>query len=364
MKKIDIKIPGKEYPVFIDTHIFDRLGKIIQSQKLYKNLFVIIDKTVLELHRTKIIRFVSNFPGKYFIQEFEASEINKNLSSSEKIYNNLILNGFGRDTLIVAIGGGITGDLAGFVAATYARGVQFVQIPTTLVAAVDSSIGGKTGINFGDTKNIIGSFYQPEFVLVDTDFLITLPEEEIICGIGEIVKYAFLTDQKFFVTLKNNINKLLKLDSSFTSKVIETCVSFKSDIVTKDEKESSLRKILNFGHTFAHAIEVEQEHKIKHGQAVIAGLVCALDLSRRIGILNNKNFEELIKLPLLVKEKINLERFDVPNIYEIMKRDKKGRNYKIKFVLLKSIGNLLVDVEVDEADVNSSIQQGIGYFKK
>lgn len=364
MKKIDIKIPGKEYSVFIDTHIFDRLGKIIQSRKLHKNLFVIVDKTVLELHRTKIIRFVSNFPGKYFIHEFEANETDKSISSAEKMFNNLIVNGFGRDTLVISIGGGITGDLAGFVASIYARGVQFIQIPTTLVATVDSSIGGKTGVNFGDTKNIIGSFYQPEFVLIDTDFLITLSEEEIICGVGEIFKYALLTDQKFFIAVKNNINKLLKLDSSFITKVIETCVVFKKEIVTKDEKESGLRKILNLGHTFAHAIEIEQEHKIKHGQAVIVGLACSLDLSRKIGLLSNKNFEEYIKLPMLIRDKIQLERFDVQNIYEIMKRDKKSRNYKVKFVLPKSIGNLLIDVEVDEAEVMNSLRQTIGIFKK
>ena len=364
MRKIEVKIPAKEYSVMIDTHSFDRLEKIIKSKKLYTNIFLVVDKNVLELHRSKIIRFVSNFPGKYFIHEFDADELNKNISSAEKIFANLISNGFGRDTLLIAIGGGITGDLAGFTASTFARGIQLIQIPTTLVAAVDSSVGGKTGINFGDTKNIVGSFYQPEFVLIDTDFLKTLPEEEIICGLGEIIKYAFLTDQKFFIAVKNNFQKLLKQDSSLILKIIETCVSYKRDIVTRDEKESGLRKVLNLGHTFAHALEVEQEHNIKHGKAVIAGLACALDLSRRTGVLNSKNFDEYVKLPQLFADKIKLEKYDIQNIYESMKRDKKSRNYKMKFILMKSIGNILVDVEAEENEVKNSIQQGLSIFKK
>ncbi len=364
MKKVEVNIPGKEYSVLIEQHLFDRLEKIILSKKSNKNLFIVIDRKVLELHRTKIIRFVSNFPGKYFIHEFISDESNKSFSSVEKIYNDLIAQKFGRDTLLLAIGGGITGDIAGFAASTFARGIQFIQIPTTLLAAVDSSVGGKTGINFSDTKNIIGTFYQPEIVLIDTGFLKTLPEEEIICGIGEILKYAFLIDQKFFVALRNNLFKLIKLDSSFTSKIIESCIQFKGDIIAADEKEGSLRKILNLGHTFAHAIEIEQNYRIKHGQAVIIGLVCALDLSRRMEILDKKLFEEYLQLPLLLRNFISIDNFDADHIYEVMKRDKKGFNNKIKFVLINSIGEILVDVEAEESEVLQSIQQGIGYFKK
>ena len=364
MKKVEVNIPGKEYSVLIEQHIFDRVEKIILSKKSNKNLFIVIDKKVLELHRTKIVRFVSNFPGKYFIHEFVSDESNKNFLSTEKMFNDLISQKFGRDTLLLAIGGGITGDIAGFVASTFARGIQFIQIPTTLLAAVDSSVGGKTGINFNETKNIVGTFYQPEIVLIDTGFLKTLPEEEIICGIGEILKYAFLIDQKFFIALRNNLNKLIKLDASFTSKIIESCVKFKSDVVAAYEKEGSLRKILNLGHTFAHAIEVEQNYRIKHGQAVIIGLVCALDLSRRIEILDKKLFEEYIQLPLLLKNFISIDNFDADHIYEVMKRDKKGLNNKIKFVLINSVGEILVDVEAEENEVLQSIQQGIGLFKK
>lgn len=362
MKKIEIKIPGKEYPVYIGVNTFDSLDKLIRSKKIFRNLFLVIDRNVMNLHREDVNRFTSNFSGKVFIHEHDASETAKNFISLSKIFDDLIVKEFARDTLVIAIGGGITGDIAGFAAATYMRGVKFVQVATTLLSAVDSSVGGKTGINFHDTKNIIGAIYQPEFVLIDTEFLKTLPEEEIICGIGEVIKYAFLIDQKYFTTLKNNLSKLLKLDSSFTSKIIESCISFKGDVVANDEKEDGLRKILNLGHTFAHAIEIEQNHTIKHGQAVIIGLVCALDLSRRIGLLDEKLFGEYIKLPLLLKDKIILKAFDSAKIYEIMKRDKKGRDHKIKFVLLQDIGNVLVDFEVDGDEVKQSIQQGMNYF--
>jgi len=362
MKKIEIKIPGKEYPVYIGVNTFDSLDKLIRSKKMYRNLFLVVDRNVIASHREDINRFTSNFSGKVFIHEFDASEQAKNFKSLTQIFNDLIVKEFSRDTLVIAIGGGITGDIAGFAAATYMRGVKFIQVATTLLAAVDSSVGGKTGINFNETKNVIGAVYQPEFVLIDTEFLKTLPEEEVICGIGEIIKYAFLTDQKYFITLKNNLSKLLKLDSSFTSKIVEACISFKGDVVAEDEKDNNLRKILNLGHTFAHAVEIEQNHTIKHGQAVLIGLVCALDLSRRVGLLDEKLFGEYIKLPLMLRDKVRIANFDTEKIYEIMKRDKKSRDYKIQFVLLQDIGNVVVDVEVDGDDVKQSIHQGLNYF--
>ncbi|MHB8906728.1 MAG: 3-dehydroquinate synthase [Melioribacteraceae bacterium] len=362
MKKIEINIPGKEYPVYIGINIFDSLDKIIRSKKLFRNLFLVIDRNVMSLHREDIKRFTSNFSGKVAVHEFTSSEAEKNFISLSKLVDDLIVKGFGRDTIIIAVGGGITGDIAGFAAATYMRGIKFIQVPTTLLAAVDSSIGGKTGINSGDTKNIVGAIYQPEFVLIDTEFLKTLPEEEIICGVGEIVKYAFLIDPKFFLTCKNYLPKLLKTDSAIVSKIIDTCISFKGDVVAEDEKENGLRKILNLGHTFAHAVEIEQNFRIKHGQAVIIGLVCALDLSKRIGLLDDKLFSEYLKLPLMLKDKILIRKFDAARIYEIMKRDKKGRDHKIKFVLLQDVGHVAVDVEVSESDVTQSIQQGLNYF--
>lgn len=364
MKKIEINIPGNSYPVYVGANSFVKLPKLIGAKGFHKNVFVIVDKQVMELHREKIEGFTNSLTSKHFAFEFVGGEKNKSAASVEKMYSALIENEFGRDTLIIAIGGGITGDIAGFVASTFTRGVQLVQVPTTLLSAVDSSVGGKTGINFGATKNIIGTFYQPEFVLIDTNFLKTLPEEELICGIGEILKYAFLTDLGFFNFLNKNLDKIISCDAVATSKVIEKCVRFKGDVVTKDEKESGLRKILNLGHTFAHAIEVEQNYAVKHGQAVAVGIACAFHLSADIGLLGEKEFQRYLQLPLKLKDKVGIASFNAETIYQIMKRDKKGISQKIRFVLLKEIGKLIVDIETDEEKVYKAIREGMGYFRK
>jgi 3-dehydroquinate synthase len=254
------------------------------------------------------------------------------------------------------------GDVAGFISATYMRGVQCVQVPTTLLAAVDSSVGGKTGINFHDTKNIIGAFYQPKLVLIDTRFLSTLSDEEILCGVGEIVKYAFITDDDMFNYVDNNLSKILNLDADTLNYVIHESIRFKGDVVQTDEKESGLRKILNLGHTFAHAFEVQQKHRIKHGQAVIVGIACALYLSNAIGIMNDEEFEKSINLIKSFADNIKLDKFDIADFEAIMIRDKKNKEGKIKFVLLKSVGELLVDVESDWKNVEAAIQNGTNLF--
>ena len=364
MKKIELKIPGKTYPVYIGENSFDQLAKLINSRKFHKNIFFVVDRKVFELYSNKIKKLNLSTNAKIFTLQFDAAEQSKKIASCLKMYTALLKNEFGRDTLVIAMGGGITGDIAGYVASTFARGVQLVQIPTTLLASVDSSVGGKTGINFGETKNIIGTFYQPELVLIDTNFLKTLPEEELICGVGEILKYTFLTDQKFFKYINENLNKLIKGDNYVTQKIIEKCVRFKGDVVKSDENENSLRKILNFGHTFAHAIEVEQNYSIKHGQAVAIGLVCVLYLSNKIGLLAEEKFQSYLQILLRLKGKVNIASFDANSIYQIMKRDKKGILQKIKFVLLTEIGRLVIDAEADEEKVISAINYGMNCFLK
>jgi len=362
MKKIEIKIPGRGYPIFLGKGLSTRVGKIAGNIGLNQNLFLVADRKIAELHKEKVETVIRGFGGKLFVHLFDSDEKNKSLSGAEQIYTDLINNGFGRDTTVAALGGGITGDIAGFVSSTFARGVQFIQIPTTLLAAVDSAVGGKTGINFGNTKNIVGTFSQPRLVVIDTDFFKTLPAEEIICGAGEILKYAFLIDRAFFTIIKKGTGKLLRLDPVLTERIIETCVRFKGNVVAKDEKESGLRKILNLGHTFAHAFEIEQGYSIKHGQAVIVGLACALELSKTLGLINPADFDKCMELPLIYRNKIELHAFDADLIYEIMKRDKKGSNQKIKFVLMKDIGRILVNIGAERGKVVSAVKDGAKHF--
>ncbi|MEW6196334.1 MAG: 3-dehydroquinate synthase [Bacteroidota bacterium] len=363
MKKILIRTKNKNYPVFLGSGIFGGIGKLISEHKLSNNIFVIVDSNLYKLHKRPVDQFLINHKGKKSLFIFSSHEVYKSYLSLNRIYEQLIAGGFNRDTLIVAIGGGITGDLAGYAAATFTRGVQLIHVPTTLLAMVDSSIGGKTGINFGSTKNIVGAFYQPEFVLADLNFLKTLPRDEIICGIGEIVKYSFLMDDNFFSFVKSNLKKLYKLEGNTLDKVIENCILFKGKIVEQDELETSgLRKILNLGHTFAHALEVEQEHQIKHGQAVITGLSCALHLSNKLNLLDDDLLAKYLSLLIKFDRDIVLEDFETDIIYDAMKRDKKNKEEKIKFVLMRSAGSILIDIDANKDDVIYSIKNGLQYF--
>ena len=363
MKKIEVKIPGSYYNIYLGKNIFKDLPGLMQIHKLYKNIFLIVDSKVFELHRKSIFKFYNGLNSKKHLFVFEPTEKNKTLKSMNAIFSELLKNNFSRDSLIVAVGGGITGDIAGFAAAAFARGIQFIQIPTTLLAMVDSSVGGKTGVNLGATKNIIGAFYQPKFVLIDTSFIKTLPKEEIVCGIGEIVKTGFLTGGKFFDKVKNGLPKLMKSDVNFTIGIIEECVKFKAGVVAKDEKEvRGLRKVLNLGHTFAHALEVDLKHNIKHGQAVIVGLACALNLSNKIGLINDKNLAEYLAVLIKFRPHIALDILNNKRVYEIMKRDKKNKDEKIKFVLLSGPGKIFVDVDAAKDDVIYALLNGTGYF--
>lgn len=362
MKKIEVKASSKSYPVYVGNNIISQLPELIEKHALHKNVFIVVDENVLGYHLKKIKSLITERMRKVVVVEYVANEKSKNNKSVEEFYDCLIKNEFGRDTLIIAIGGGITGDIAGYVASTFSRGVQFIQVPTTLLAAVDSSVGGKTGINYGKTKNLIGTFYQPEFVLVDTSFLKTLKEEEVVCGLGEIIKYAYLGDDKLYSTFRSELKQILKLSPKPTTKTIEICINMKASVVQADEMEGGLRKILNLGHTFAHAIEVEQDHKIKHGQAVIIGLTCALYLSHFKGMMKAEKLVKYISLPLFLQDRITLDKCNVENIYKVMLRDKKGRDGKTKFVLLSEPGILYLDIEADKDLVIQSLEEGICHF--
>ncbi len=361
MNRIKIDLPDYPYEVLLGEGILGLISDEFDNLNLHKKVFIIIDKNVKSKHNDYIEEAVKDLiiAGSY---EFESLESRKTFDGIQDVFRSMLDAGLSRDSVVLAIGGGIVGDIAGFIAATYMRGVQYVQIPTTLLAAVDSSVGGKTGINFHDTKNIIGAFHQPKLVMIDTRFLTTLPSEEILCGVGEIVKYAFITNEDMYNYVRNNLSGLLNLDSDAINHVIHESVRFKGDVVQADEKESGLRKILNLGHTFAHAFEVQQKHGIKHGQAVIAGIACALYLSNALKIMSDGELERSIELIELFKDDIKLENFSTEDIKSIMIRDKKNREGKIKFVLLKSVGEIIVDVESEWQDVDKAIQSGTNLF--
>ena len=256
---------------------------------------LIVDKKISK----KIISKVKKSLNKknVYVYFFKASEINKNMNSVNKILNILLNKNFSRNDCLISIGGGITGDVSGFAASLFKRGMKFINVPTTLLSQVDSSIGGKTGVNTKYGKNLIGSFYQPNLVITDIQFLKTLPKREIICGYGEILKHSLIANKNFYNYLNKNTKKIFNLSSPFIEKTIYESCKIKKNIVEKDEKEKGLRKILNFGHTFAHAYEASLNFskKLNHGEAVILGMKSALEFSHNKKLINYKEFVSVIK---------------------------------------------------------------------
>jgi len=363
MKKVNVNLNSYPYNILIGKGIFSNLQEIINEYKLHKNIFCLIDKSVYSLYKKDLEKVFTPPPGKFNFLTIDAKEGNKSLSTLKKIYTSLVVSNYGRDSLLIAIGGGIIGDVGGFAAATYTRGIRYIQIPTTLLSAVDSSVGGKTGINFGSTKNIVGSFYQPNLVIIDINFLSTLPKREIISGVGEILKYAFLIKGDYFEYFEKNLDKLISLDEKVITKIITESVEYKSAVVVKDEREESgIRKILNLGHTFAHAIEVEHGHRLKHGETVIIGLACALYLSNKLNLLDETELEEGIDLIKKLSSNIRIKKMDYKKILALMKRDKKSKDEVYKFVLLNGFGKVLIDVEAENEDVLWALKQSVKLF--
>jgi len=359
VKTINVKLKNHSYPVIVGKGVFNKLIGLIESRKLNQSIFIVIDKNV-EKHFGNFIRSCfDNYKEKKIYYSLRAGEQSKSFDELKKIYSTLLEQKFGRDTLLISIGGGVTGDLAGFAASTFMRGIQIVHVPTTLTACVDSSIGGKTAINFDYYKNMIGSFHHPQFVLCDTNFLNSLPKIEMISGLGEIIKYAFTTSTEFYNVVEKNINLILTRDESVLEKVITDSINYKVSVVTQDEKEVSLRKVLNFGHTFAHAFERELKNKIKHGEAVTAGIVCALYLSYKKKLLSKDLLEQYKTLPLKVKLDKSLKSVHVERIYENMFADKKNRNNQINFVLIHDIGQLVLDVHASKYEIIYALKHAI-----
>ena len=349
MKEIKVQLKDNSYKILIGNSILTRLHEFINFEN--KKVLAVIDENVFKYFDKKLTSELSKVSKGIKIYLVKSGEKTKSYSEVQKIHSFMLSNNFGRDSIIVAIGGGVTGDLVGFAASTFMRGIKLIHIPTTLLAAVDSSIGGKTGINFNHKKNMIGTFYQPELVFIDIQFFKTLPPIELTSGIGEIIKYAYLADKEFFQFLQNSFTKIYEQEPQVLTEIILKSAGIKASVVSQDEKETGLRKILNLGHTFAHAFESALDFKIKHGEAVSAGLVSALYLSEKLKLITKTDLNEFLELPLRMKMNKKLKALDKDKVLEIMKSDKKNYQGKIKFVLIAGIGNILIDMEASNKDI-------------
>mgnify|MGYP006231516447 FL=1 len=252
--KLNIETKTQKYPIYIGKKVSANISQITKSNSIkFNRCLLVVDSNVPKKFVSIIKKSLKNKIS--YIHYFKSNELNKNMGNANKILEILLNKNFSRDDCLISIGGGITGDISGFAASLFKRGLKFINIPTTLLSQVDSSIGGKTGINTKYGKNLVGSFYQPNLVISDTEFLKTLPKREIVCGYGEILKHSIIGNKKFYNFLNNHKNKILKLTSPFLEKAIHESCKIKKAVVQKDEKEKGLRKILNFGHSFAHAYE-------------------------------------------------------------------------------------------------------------
>ena len=348
IKRLLVSANQEKYPIFIGSGLISNLKSIIKKQSIsFGKCLIVVDRNVPS-RKINIIR-KKLYPKKVYIHYLEANEKNKNQKTTDKILDILLKKNFSREDILISVGGGITGDIAGYAASIFKRGLKFINIPTTLLAQVDSSIGGKTGVNTKHGKNLIGSFYQPKLVISDIDFLNTLPKREIICGYGEILKHSLISNKNFFKFLNKNFEKILKFKSPYIEKTIYESCKIKKKVVEKDEKERSLRKILNFGHTFAHAYEASLNfsRKLNHGEAVILGMTTALNFSKSINLLPLNEFEIILdhiknsNLPNNIKEYFFLK--DINKIISFMINDKKNNSNKINLILLKKIGAPLIN---------------------
>lgn len=327
--------PDRKYPIFIDSEPIENLSDKIFKYTNANKILVIISEKVDKLYGSKLN--IKN-SVKYVLKDGEKQ---KNFKNYIKILNFALKNKLERKSAVVAIGGGVVGDIAGFVAATYLRGVDFIQIPTTLLACVDSSVGGKVGINTDYGKNLVGAFYQPKVVFCNLNFLETLDERQFKTGLAEVLKYAFIEKSchaghryNFFDFLIENVDLIYSRDGEILSKIIQISLELKTAVVVRDEKEQGLRRILNFGHTYAHVVEkITNYKKFTHGEAVAIGMVFAINLAFREGIISldfqNQALEFINKFDLVKQT----PKFDSRKMISIMQSDKKVENNAIKFIL-------------------------------
>jgi 3-dehydroquinate synthase len=355
------KTEDKTYSIIIEDGVLNKIPETIKEAGLGHKFAIITDSNVEKLYAGKLSDEFKEHGLDNKIISFEAGEQNKNREIKAWIEDQMLEDKFGRDSAVIALGGGVVGDIAGYVAASYTRGLPYVQIPTTLVACVDSSIGGKTAVDTPHGKNLIGAFHQPWAVFIDVSTLLTLNEKEIREGLAEVIKYGVISDSDLFTFLEENMESIFSYDKEALTHIIKRGCEIKAEVVEKDEKESNLRKILNFGHTIGHAVENLSEYKISHGEAISIGMIAEGKIAIEMGIWNQdelSRLEDLIKkagLPTEVPEYMSADK-----IVDAMKLDKKSRGGSIEMVLPEKIGSMVTidksyGIKINETVINSVI---------
>ncbi|WP_394390994.1 3-dehydroquinate synthase [Shewanella woodyi] len=348
MKQIQVDLGVRSYPIVIGRNLMscgEHFARFLQDKKI----LIVTNETVAPLYLEKLELQLSSFDCVEPVILPDGEQY-KTLAQMDSIFTSLLQQNSGRDTVLIALGGGVIGDMTGFAAASYQRGIDFIQIPTTLLAQVDSSVGGKTAVNHPLGKNMIGAFYQPKLVVIDTDCLSTLPAKEFSAGMAEVIKYGIIWDSEFFSWLENNVERLKTLDDEALAYAIGRCCEIKADVVAEDETEQGVRALLNLGHTFGHAIEAEMGYGVwLHGEAVAAGTVLAASTASRMGLIDESIVCRIIKLfeafdlPVSPPDSMNFEQF-----IKHMRRDKKVLKGQVRLVLPEAMGQAGVYSEVSD----------------
>lgn len=361
MKTVSVELGTNSYPIYIGDGLLQQ-ADLLQQAADSRQIGIVSNAVIADLYLSPLIDSLTK-DREVMIETviLPEGEDNKNQTVLNRIYDHLIEKKFSRDCLLIALGGGIVGDMTGFAAASYQRGVKFIQIPTTLLAQVDSSVGGKTGINHRLGKNLIGAFYQPKAVFIDTNVLKSLPPREVAAGMAEVIKYGLIRDNVFLGRLDSIIDDAMQLNPTLLAELIQTSCQHKATVVANDEKEKGERATLNLGHTFGHAIEALTEYKVYlHGEAVAIGTMMAIELSRLLGWLNDSDVafaEQLFQradCPTYLKEDLSSQA-----IRQAMQRDKKVAAGKLKLILLNRLGQAVIRDDIDETLILQAIEKRI-----
>ncbi len=359
MLKMNVNLGDRSYPIYIATD-FSGLGKACSSAKLYGKMVVVTDSNVEKHYCEACVELLSEIGAQVSCHVIPAGEKSKQLDTVSEIYRRLISLKLDRHSTLIALGGGVVGDITGFAAATFMRGIQFVQIPTSLIAQADSSVGGKTGVDFEGNKNMIGAFYQPRFVFINVNTLKTLPEREISSGLGEVIKHGLIMDNDLFEYIDYNLNKIFSFDENVLQYIIKLNCSIKGRVVEQDEREGDLRGILNFGHTIGHAVESVSDFTLLHGECISVGMTGAYRLAQKFGMVDAKTVERVKKTLIKAGLPIKAQGMDANKIFDKMFYDKKVKGGKLKFVLPKRIGEVVQYTVDDENTVKEVLEELVG----
>lgn len=358
MEIVNVNNKVTNYDVYIGKNIIKDIIKNLDTIDKNKKLFIITDENVAKLYLKELTNYLSDYNTYYFV--VKPGEKAKSLEVASEVYNEMLKLNCDRETTIISLGGGVVGDLSGFIASTYMRGTKFIQIPTTLLSQVDSSVGGKVAINFNGYKNLIGNFYNPNAVIIDLKVLETLNKRQFRSGLGEIVKYGFISDYRIIEEFRDNYNELLNFNLDILLPLVKKSIIIKKKIVELDERDNNIRKILNFGHTIGHGIEsLENFNRYTHGEAVSLGIVYESMIAYNLGLICKSYYDEIKSI---IKMLIKLEDFnenEIKSIISKIKKDKKCVNGKINIILPVDIGKVMINNDVAIDYIMKILKDGI-----